>query len=93
MNHVRRRSTIVTPQKAQTILDSRFGIDQISDTPAGRTYAKSGSWGAKTGEVEQCAAFFLPEGLEAVLFVNSLIGGQRQPRGLVQDAYEGSLSA
>jgi CubicO group peptidase (beta-lactamase class C family) len=94
MNHVRRQSTIVTPQKAQTILDSRFGIDQIISTLAGKTYNKNGAWGAGSGETEQCAAFYLPEGLEAVLFVNSPIGTQGYSlRGLVQDAYAGSLSA
>jgi CubicO group peptidase (beta-lactamase class C family) len=93
MDHVRRRNTIITPQKTQAILDNRFGIDHTITTPVGRTYATSGIWGAKTGEVEQCAAFFLPEGLEAVLFVNSPTGAHSHSlRGLVQDAYEGSLS-
>jgi CubicO group peptidase (beta-lactamase class C family) len=93
LDHVRRRNTIVSPQTAKTILDSRFGIDVITATPAGRTYAKSGYWG-NAGRVEQCGAFFLPEGLEAVLFVNSPIGADDSSlRGLVQDAYEGSLSA
>jgi CubicO group peptidase (beta-lactamase class C family) len=94
MNHVRRQNTIVSPQKAQTILDSRFGIDQIIDTPAGKTYNKNGAWGTGAGEVEQCVAFYLPEGLEAVLFTNSPIGTQGYSlRALVEDAYEGSLSA
>jgi CubicO group peptidase (beta-lactamase class C family) len=93
MNHVRRQNTIVTAQKAQTILDSYFGIDQIINTAAGKTYNKNGAWGAGSGEVEQCAAFFLPAGLEAVLFVNSPIGTQGYSlRGLVEQAYEGSLS-
>jgi CubicO group peptidase (beta-lactamase class C family) len=94
MHHLRRKGTIVSQQKAQMILDSRFGIDQIIHTPAGRTYAKSGSWGARSGEIEQCAVFVLPEELEAVLFVNSPIGEQSHSlRRLVQDAYEVSLTA
>jgi len=94
MNHVRRKNTIVSKAKAQTILDSRFGIDQIQNTPAGKTYNKNGAWGTGAGEREQCVAFFLPAGMEAVVFVNSPIGtGDFSLRGLVQDAYVGCLSA
>lgn len=91
MSHVRRKGTIVTAQKAQTILDSRFGIDQVLDTPAGKTYNKNGGWGGSAG-TEQCVAFFLPAGMEAVAFVNSPIGTGFSLRGLVQDAYVGRLS-
>lgn len=94
MDHVRRKGTIVTPQKAQKILDSRFGIDQILDTPAGKTYNKNGAWGTATG-TEQCVAYFLPAGMEAAVFVNSPIGTGTgfSLRGLVHDAYVASLSA
>jgi CubicO group peptidase (beta-lactamase class C family) len=94
MSHFRRKDTIVTKAKAQTILDSGFGIDQILDTPAGKTYNKNGAWGNASGR-EQAVAYFLPAGMEAVLFVNSRIGpgDGASLRGLVQDAYVGCLTA
>jgi len=97
MNHMRRKGTIVSPPRAQTMLDSYFGIDEIKDTPAGKTYNKNGAWRLTDDddvvlEQEQCVAYFLPENLEAVLFINSKIGAQNYSlRGLVQDAYVGSL--
>jgi CubicO group peptidase (beta-lactamase class C family) len=93
MHHVRRKNTIVSKEKAQEILDSGFGIDQIIDTPAGKTYNKNGAWGTGDNKTEQCVAYFLPADMEAVLFVNSPIGAQGASlRGLVQDAYVACLS-
>ncbi len=99
MNHVRRKNTIVSAQTAQKILDDGFGIDRITPSAAGKMYDKNGAWRVedknhKVLEDEQCAAFYLPEGLEAVLFVNSPIGTENYSlRDVVRDAYLGSLSA
>src|SRR5262249_39238860 len=46
MNHVRRKGTILPAAKAQKMLDSYFGIDQVINTPAGKLYNKNGAWGA-----------------------------------------------
>jgi len=99
MNYVRRKNTIIPAQKAQYMLDNYFGIDQIIDTPAGKIYNKNGAWGSycddkgKHCKTEQCVAYFLPNGMELVLFVNSPIGSEGfSLRGIVKDAFINSLS-
>jgi hypothetical protein len=93
MNHMRRKNTIVSPQTAQKMLESSFGIDRVINTPAGTMYDKNGAWNGSQAEREQCVASFFPEGIEAVLFVNSPIGTQDYSlRDVVKDAYLGSLS-
>jgi hypothetical protein len=74
MNHARRKGTIVTAQKLQYILDNAFGIDQIIPTSAGKLYNKNGAWGTGDGRTEQCVAYFLPQGMELAVLVNSPIG-------------------
>jgi CubicO group peptidase (beta-lactamase class C family) len=92
MNHVRRKNTIISAAKAQYMLDNFFGIDQVISTPAGKIYNKNGGWG-KYGRKEQCVAYFLPNGMELALFVNSPIGfGDRSLRTLVKDAFIASLT-
>ena len=92
MNHVRRKNTIISAAKAQYMLDNYFGIDQVISTPAGKIYNKNGGWG-KYGRKEQCVAYFLPNGMELALFVDSPIGaGDRSLRGLVKDAFLASLT-
>jgi CubicO group peptidase (beta-lactamase class C family) len=94
MSHVRRKNTIVTPAKAQTILDSGFGIDQIQNTPAGKTYNKNGAWATDDGETEQCVIYFLPEDVEVAALVNSKVGAQGYSlRGIVHDCYVGTLAS
>jgi len=99
MDHVRRKNTIISAQKAQYMLDNRFGIDQAIDTPAGKLYNKNGAWGGycdnngKNCKTEQCVAYFLPNGMELVLFVNSPIGSEGfSLRGIVKDAFINSLA-
>ena len=92
MNHVRRKGTIVSATKAQYMLDNYFGIDMMTSTAAGKLYNKNGSWGTGDGRTEQCVAFFMPQGMELALFVNSPIGlSKLSLRNLVRDAYLNSL--
>jgi CubicO group peptidase (beta-lactamase class C family) len=79
MGTFRRKGTIMSAQKAQTVLDGYFGIDIISDTPAGKIYNKNGSWkdaGGAAGHTEQTLAYFLPDDMELVVFLNSPLGAQ-----------------
>jgi CubicO group peptidase (beta-lactamase class C family) len=93
LNHVRRKATIVSAQKAQYMLDNAFGIDQIISTAAGKLYNKNGAWGTGDGRTEQCVAYFLPQGMELAVLVNSPIGTTGfSLRGIVKDAYIKSLS-
>ena len=92
MNHVRRKGTIVSATKAQYILDNAFGIDQIISTAAGKLYNKNGGW-SNNNRTEQCVAYFMPQGMELGLFVNSPIGTANYSlRNLVKDAYVNALS-
>ena len=93
MHHVRRMNTIIPAAKAQYMLDNYFGIDQHINTAAGKLYNKNGAWGTGDGKTEQSVAYFLPNGMELVLFVNSPIGKTGfSLRGLVKDAYVASLT-
>lgn len=99
MNHVRSKNTIIDAAKAQYMLDNSFGIDEGINTPAGKIYNKNGAWGSfcdannKNCKTEQCVAYFFPNGMEAVLFVNSPIGTSGfSLRGIVKDAFLSSLS-
>src|SRR5215472_2123106 len=74
MGAFRRKGTIMSPAKAQEMLDNGFGIDLVGiSTPAGKLYNKNGLWhnGART---EQSLAYFLPEDMELVVLANSPIG-------------------
>jgi hypothetical protein len=91
MHHVRRMNTIVPAWKAQYMLDNRFGVDEAINTAAGTLYNKNGAWTA-SGKKEQCVAYFLPNGMELALFVDSPVGkGDRLLRTIVTNAYLGSL--
>lgn len=91
LDHVRRRNTIISSQKAQYMLDNHLGIDQTISTPAGKIYNKNGSWG-KGGKTEQCVAYFLPGHMEVVVFVNSPIGTNGfSLRGIVKDVFISAL--
>ena len=92
IDHVRRRGTIISPQKAQYMLDNHFGIDQTIETAAGKIYNKNGLW-ARNGKTEQCVAYFFPANIEVVAFVNSPIGlDGKSLRGIVKDAYVAALT-
>ncbi|MBW4617741.1 MAG: beta-lactamase family protein [Desmonostoc vinosum HA7617-LM4] len=74
MSAFRRGGTIMTPAQAQTMLDNKFGIDSITDTPAGKVYSKNGLWREDQDyRTEQCVALFLPEDMELVVFTNGTI--------------------
>ena len=69
MHHVRRTNTIVSKQTARKMRENWFGVTPMA-TAAGTVYGKSGGWGGV--KMEQCAAYYLPEELEAAVFVSSL---------------------
>jgi CubicO group peptidase (beta-lactamase class C family) len=92
MNHFRRKNTIVSSGKAQDILQNNFGIDRISETAAGNIYDKNGRW-RTNGRTEQSVIYFLPNGMEVAVFVNSPIGFEDYSlRNVVRDAFKDSLS-
>jgi CubicO group peptidase (beta-lactamase class C family) len=80
MGTFRRKGTIMPPSAAQTMLDDGFGIDMISNTPAGKLYNKNGLWhdASTNGRTEQSLAYFLPEDMELVVLANSPIGNPEQ---------------
>ncbi|MBV9275103.1 MAG: serine hydrolase [Verrucomicrobia bacterium] len=73
MSTFRRSGTIMSPADAQTMLDDGFGLNWTVTTPLGTYYAKIGGWSGDGGRMEQSIAFFLPQQMEFVLFVNSPI--------------------
>ena len=76
MGAFRRNGTILSPNRAQHMLNNGFGIDLILDTPIGRLYNKNGFWLDGLQRTEQTLAYFLPEDMELVVFANSPIGPQ-----------------
>ena len=95
MGVFRRQGTIMSTTKAQKLLDNGFGLDQISDTDAGRLYNKNGLWqdgSSVLGRVEQSLAYFLPEDMELVVLANSPVGFPRKSfRTVVTTAYLANL--
>lgn len=93
MDHVRRRNTILPAGRAQQMLDGKLGIDQAIDTPAGRIYNKNGSW-TNNGRSEKSVIYFLPNGMELVVLVNSQISTQDWSlRGIVKDLFIDNLQS
>jgi len=97
MGTFRRAGTILPVAQVQPFLDMMLGIDQRIATGAGRLYNKNGAWGPGGSRLEQCVAYFMPNGIEMCLFVNSPIapkqvGGDVQSlRNLVRDTYVENL--
>jgi hypothetical protein len=95
MGTFRRQGSIMSPAKAQNMLDSGFGIDVIQDTAAGRLYNKNGLWQSGSGvlgRVEQSLAYLLPEDMELVVLANSPIGVPGKFfRSVVSDIYLANL--
>jgi CubicO group peptidase (beta-lactamase class C family) len=90
MDHFRRRSTILTPDLAQKVLDRGYGNDHLT-TLAGKVFYKKGSWG-NNGRHEKAIAYFLPEDIEMVIFVNSQVFAQGFALGnIVEDLYKNAL--
>jgi CubicO group peptidase (beta-lactamase class C family) len=72
MGTFRRAGTIMPPTDALNMLDAKYGIDDITKTPLGTLYLKNGTWHANNDwRAEQCVAYFLPDDIELVVFVNS----------------------
>jgi Beta-lactamase len=94
MGTFRRAGTIMTTAQAQTMLDDLFGIDPNGyySTKAGPVYAKNGEGVGPANQLEQCAAYFLPEDMELVVFVNSPVGmDNKWLEGLVEGLYADNL--
>jgi len=106
MGEFRRDGGILTAAAAQAMLDNGFGVDPLSGnsalpaaltTPAGNVYCKPGDWHDPSNQDEQSLAFFLPEDMELVVLVNSMVDGQTGPpnnyfRQVVKLAYLDNLT-
>ena len=105
MGQFRRGNGILTPADAQAMLDNGFGVDPLMGnsalpaalkTPAGNLYCKPGDWhDPQTNRDEQSLAYFLPDDMELVVFVNSMVAGQigtNNFRQVVTQAYLDSLT-
>ncbi len=91
MGTFRRAGTIVSPEQAQTMLDSNFAIDFATFTLLGTLYAKNGGYG-QNGQVEQSVLFYLPDDMEVVVLVNSPIGPSAQSLfTIVYDAFQDNI--
>jgi CubicO group peptidase (beta-lactamase class C family) len=80
MHEFRRGGKIVSPKNARIALNAGFGIDARRYSAAGYWWEKGGRWttidAAGVDRTEQCMAYFLPNDMELVVFVNSQIGDQ-----------------
>jgi hypothetical protein len=87
MGEFRRGGGILTPAAAQAMLDNGFGADSFDNTAlpaalttlAGNVYCKPGDWHDPSNQDEQSLAYFLPEDMELVVLVNSMVDGQTGP--------------
>jgi CubicO group peptidase (beta-lactamase class C family) len=91
MGTFRRGGTIVSKAKAEAAIDAMLGLDQVTDTPAGKIYNKNGGWGDGAGNTEQSVVFFMPENIEVAVLVNSVIGNNVSLRETVRIAYMNNL--
>jgi CubicO group peptidase (beta-lactamase class C family) len=105
MGEFRRGGGILMPADAQAMLDNGFGVDPLSGnsalpaaltTLAGNLYCKPGDWhDPQTNRDEQSLAYFLPDDMELVVFVNSMVAGQigtNNFRQVVTQAYLDNLT-
>jgi hypothetical protein len=105
MGILRRGNAILSIADAQAMLDNGFGVDPLSGnlalpaaltTPAGNVYCKPGDWHDTNNRDEQSLAYFLPEDMELVVFVNSMVDGQTGAtnnfRQVVTQAYLDNLT-
>ncbi len=79
-----RRGKLTTPSRASSMLYNEIGIDVRRVVPSGFLFEKNGRYRdsqQSVARVEQCIAYFLPEGMELVVFMNSYLG-MFQPRSL-----------
>ncbi len=104
MGQFRRGNGILTQEDAQAMLDNAFGVDPLVGnsalpaaltTLAGNVYCKPGDWHNTSNQDEQSLAFFLPQDMELVVFVNSRVDGQlgtsNNFRDLVKQTYLDNL--
>jgi CubicO group peptidase (beta-lactamase class C family) len=94
MGTFRRKGTIMSQAKAQGMIANMFGLDEHLTTPAGDLYNKNGRWTqyGPNGPTEQGVAYFLPENMELVVFVNSMVGPKQEfLRGAVDTLYLNNL--
>jgi CubicO group peptidase (beta-lactamase class C family) len=73
----RRGGGIVSPMRAQQILNASYGLNSPINgeaSPAGRFYYKPGLWRNGSLRTEQAFLMMLPENIEVAIFVNSGIG-------------------
>ena len=91
------------PADAQAMLDNGFGVAPCSGnsalptgltTPACNVYCKPGDWHDPNNRDEQSLAYFLPDDMELVVFVNSMVAGQIRNnfRQVVTQAYLDNLT-
>jgi hypothetical protein len=105
MGEFRRGGGILTPAAAQAMLDNGFGVDPLVgdsalpaalSTLAGNVYCKPGDWHDPNDQDEQSLAYFLPEDMELVVLVNSMvarqIGSTNNFRQVVTQAYLDNLT-
>ncbi len=91
MNHVRRKNTILSTTQYQSLINNNFGLNGSVDSDAGKMYYKKGRWRGN-GKTEQCVAYFLPNDMELVIFVNSPVSQQGfDLHSLIRDIYLNSL--
>ena len=88
---------LLCPSKGHSICsENSFGIDVVKSTPGGWLYNKNGYWEFDDGNkkwTEQCVAHFLPDEMEATVFVNSRVGTENFfLRDIITDAFTNSLS-
>ncbi len=74
MGQLRRGGAIMSAADAATMLDRGFGVDEVTDTRAGRLYDKNGYWMDGAGHAEQACVWFLPEDFELAVLANSPYG-------------------
>ena len=106
MGEFRRGNGILTQDEAQAMLDNGFGVDPLIGnsalpaaltTLAGNVYCKPGDLNNAKHQDEQSLAFFLPEDMELVVLVNSMVDGQTGPpnnyfREVVKQTYLDNLT-
>jgi CubicO group peptidase (beta-lactamase class C family) len=81
MGTFRRGNSVVSPTRAQSMLDLAYGTDvwASTSTPMGFVYVKSGWWqNSDDTKVEQTALCFMPQDMELVAFANSPAGSKHE---------------
>jgi len=88
MRTFRRAGTIMSPFRAERMLDNGFGIDMARPTKLGTIYGKNGWWENGSKQAEQSSAYLLPRNMELVVLANSPSCGGMSVFNKVADAIE-----